>query len=136
MESNSHKPRQRIALISGGLALGGATTFLINLAGELIRRNFAVEVFSFENNNPLAADFQSQKIPALCLDGRRMIFEDRLEIVLRRLREFGPTVVIANLGASSFEVLRYLPAHIFRVGVIHSDESSQYDMVRHYTPCM
>ena len=136
MESNSHKPRQRIALISGGLALGGATTFLINLAGELIRRNFAVEVFSFENNNPLAADFQSQKIPALCLDGRRMIFEDRLEIVLRRLREFGPTVVIANLGASSFEVLRYLPAHIFRVGVIHSDEASQYDMVRHYTPCM
>ena len=136
MEPNASQPPQRIALISGGLALGGVTTFLINLAGELVRRGIAVEVFSFEKVNPLATDFQAQNIPILCLDEQRMIFEDRLETVLRRLREFKPTVVIANLGAASFEVLRYLPAGIFRIGVIHSDEASQYDMIRHYPPYM
>lgn len=136
MESNAHSPAHRIALISGGLPLGGAAVFLLNLAGELVRRGIAVEVFSFEKDNPLAADFQSQHIPLFCLDERRMIFEDRLAVVLRRLREFRPTVVIANLGATSFEVLRYLPGGIFRMGVIHSDNAIQYKLVGRYVPWM
>lgn len=136
MESNASQPPHRVALITGGLMLGGATTFLINLAGELVRRGVAVEVFSFEKDHPLAMDFQSQNIPVFRLDERRMIFEDRLTVILRRLRGFKPTMVMANLGASSFEVLRYLPVNIFRVGIIHSDEAIQYEMVRHYAPWM
>jgi glycosyltransferase involved in cell wall biosynthesis len=132
MEANARKSPQRIALISGGLALGGSTTFLINFAGELVRRGIPVEVFSFEKNHPLAADFQAQNIPVLCLDERRMIFEDRLTAILRGLRKFKPTVVAANLGASSFEVLRHLPPCIFRVGIVHSDDARVNDMVEHY----
>jgi glycosyltransferase involved in cell wall biosynthesis len=65
-----------------------------------------------------------------------MIFEDRLNIVLENLRRFQPTVVVSTLGATSFEVLRYLPRGIFRVGMGQSDDPIVYDMMRHYAPWM
>jgi glycosyltransferase involved in cell wall biosynthesis len=136
MESNASQPAHRIALISGGLALGGSTTFLINFAGELVRRGLPVEVFSFEKENPMTADFQKQNIPVLCLDQRRLIFEDRLKIILQHLARFGPTVLVSTLGAVSFEVLRYLPPGIFRVGMGQSDDPKVYEMMRHYAPWM
>src|ERR1039457_137920 len=102
----SRRSPVRVALVSGGLNLGGSTTFLCNLGGELIRRGIPVEVMSLERENPMAADFQRQNIPVRCLDDRREIFEDRIQKVLQRLREFKPTVVAATLDAASFEVLR------------------------------
>src|SRR4051812_45692007 len=105
----------RIALVTGVLELGGAVTFLCNLGGELARRNIPVEVLSFESDNPLASDFQRLNVPVFTQDARRLIFEDRLQVILHRLREFEPTVVVANLSATAFEVLRYLPEKIFRV---------------------
>jgi glycosyltransferase involved in cell wall biosynthesis len=136
MEPNVCQPVHRIALVSGGLALGGSTTFLINFAGELLRRGVAVEVMSFEKENPMTADFQNQNIPVLCLDQRRMIFEDRLNEMLRQLARFRPTVLVSTLGAVSFEVLRYLPSDIFRIGMGQSDDPLVYDMMRHYAPWM
>jgi glycosyltransferase involved in cell wall biosynthesis len=123
-------------LVSGGLGLGGSTTFLINFAGELVRRGIPAEVMSFERENPLAADFEKQNIPVLCLDQRRMIFEDRLKIILKNLARFQPTVVISTLAATSFEVLRYLPGGIFRVGMAQSDDPLVYEAMRHYTQWM
>src|SRR5882757_2039119 len=108
MEPLASEAQYRIALISGGLSLGGSTTFLINFAGELVRRGIPVEVISFERENPLTSDFQRQNIPVLCLDQRRMIFEDRLKIILENLVRFGPTATVSVLGSLSFEVLRYL----------------------------
>ncbi|MEI8290498.1 MAG: glycosyltransferase family 4 protein [Verrucomicrobiota bacterium] len=126
----------RVALVSGGVPFGGSTTFLVNLAGELIRRGIPVEVFSLEKENPLAADFAKQNIPLLCLDQRRMIFEDRLQKVLQQLARFQPTVVVSTLGAVSFEGLRYLPEGIYRIGMGQSDDPLVYDMMRHYAPWM
>jgi glycosyltransferase involved in cell wall biosynthesis len=136
MQVVSDSQSLRVAFLTGGLALGGSTTFLINFAGELVRRGIPVEVMSFERENPLASDFQRQNVPVLCLDQRRMIFEDRLQIVLENLTRFRPTVVVSTLGAVSFEVLRYLPSGIFRVGMGQSDDPIVYDMMRHYTPWM
>lgn len=131
-----HPSVPRIALVSGSVPLGGSTTFLINFAGELVRRGLPVEIFSFERANPLADDFQKHNIPVLCQNDRRMIFEDRLRVILGQLARFQPTVVISTLGAISFEVLRYLPAGIFRVGMGQSDDPQVYDMMRHYPPWM
>jgi glycosyltransferase involved in cell wall biosynthesis len=132
----SRRPPVRVALVSGGLNLGGSTTFLCNLGGELIRRGIPVEVMSFERENPMAADFQKQNIPVTGMDRRRMIFEDRLKIILQNLARFRPTMVVSTLGAVSFEVLRYLPTGIFRVGMGQSDDPVVYDMMRHYAPWM
>ena len=131
-----HPALLRVALVTGCLRLGGSTTFLINFAGELVRRNIPVEVLSFEQENPLATDFQRLKVPVLRLDDHRMIYEDRLETLLRRLKEFQPTVVIANLGPAAFEVLRYMPSGVFRVGVGHSSDEPIYHMMAHYVPHM
>lgn len=132
----SRRPPVRVALVSGGLNLGGSTTFLCNLGGELIRRGIPVEVMSFERENPMAADFQKQNIPVRCFDDRRVIYEDRMQTVLENLTRFGPTVVMASLDATSFEVLRYLPMGIFRIGMGQSDDPVVYEMMRHYAPWM
>jgi glycosyltransferase involved in cell wall biosynthesis len=136
MESSLSYSQHRVALISGGLKLGGSTTFLINFAGELSRRGIPVDVLSFERENPMAADFQRQNTRVLCLDERRMIFEDRLKAVLQELLRFQPTVVVSTLGAISFEALRYVPPGIFRVGMGQSDDAIVYDMMRHYARWM
>jgi glycosyltransferase involved in cell wall biosynthesis len=124
----------RIALVTGGVPAGGSTTFLINFAGELVRRGVPVEVLSLERENPMAADFQKLNIPILCLDQRRTIFEDRLKIILQNLARFRPTAVVSTLGAISFEALRYLPPGVFRVGLGQSDDPNVYAMMAHFAP--
>jgi glycosyltransferase involved in cell wall biosynthesis len=114
------------------LLLGGATTFLCNFGGELVRRSIPVHIFCFEQAHPLASDFERLHLPVLCLDERRQIFEDRMQTVLQRLREFRPTVVLASLSQSSFEVLRYLPAGVFRMGAIQSDDPGVYAAIAPY----
>lgn len=136
MEAAASKSHHRVALVSGGLGLGGSTTFLINFTGELARRGLPVEIVCFEKENPLSSDFEKQNVPVLCLDQRRMIFEDRLKIVLQNLARFQPTVVVSTLGSTSFEVLRYLPRGIFRIGMGQSHQPEVYDMMRFYAPWM
>ena len=60
----------RIAFISG-LGLGGAATFLCNLAGELVRRNVPVIVVSPEKENAFASDFQAAGVKVVLNDDRR-----------------------------------------------------------------
>ena len=128
----SAAPRLRLALVTGSLPLGGSTTFLCNFAGELVRRQIPVEVVSFEKENPLASDFARLQIPVVALDQRRAIYEDRALLVLRHLNEFRPTAVLANLSPSSFEVLRYVPAGVFRIGIGQSDDPQVYATLRRY----
>lgn len=135
MVQNSSNPSSvSVALVAGSVPLGGSTSFLCNLGGELIRRNIPAKVLSFEKENPLASDFQRMNIPVLCLDQRRMIFEDRLKRVLQHLARFQPTVVVATLDATSFEVLRHLPPGIFRIGMGQSHDPNVYELLRHYLP--
>lgn len=122
----------RVALVSGGLKLGGSTTFLVSLGGELVRRGIAAEVLSFEKENPLASDFNRLKVPVFWQDDRRVIFEDRVRAVCEELRRFKPTVVVACLGGISFEVLRYLPSGVYRAGLAQSHDPGVYSMLRRH----
>jgi hypothetical protein len=125
-----------VAFVTGSLNLGGTTTFLCNLGGELVRRGISVRVLNLEKANPLGSDFQRLNIPVQSLDDRRMICEDRLAMVLGELSRFQPAVVLANLAPTSFEALRYVPAGVFRVGTGQSDDPGVYEMLRHYAPHM
>jgi glycosyltransferase involved in cell wall biosynthesis len=125
----------RIALVSG-LGFGGSTTFLCNMAGELVRRKVPALVVSPEKENPFATDFQKAGVRVVLHDDRRMIFEDRMASMLRTLAEFQPTVVIGCLGAISYEVLRYLPRGIYRMAVVQSDHAIFYDAISPYAGCL
>jgi glycosyltransferase involved in cell wall biosynthesis len=125
---------KRIALISGGIPLGGSTTFLINLAGELVRRKSPVMVGSLEADNPYAEDFRRLGIPLYVEDDRTRIFEDRIAAMLGQLRAFRPDVVVACLGPSSYEVFRYVPTGVRRLGMIQSDYPENYPPFAPYVP--
>ena len=123
-------------MVTGGLKLGGSTTFLCNLAGELIRRSVPAIVLSMERENPLASDFAAVSVPVTCQDERTTIYEDRMLATLREISAFRPNVLVANLSAMSFETLRYAPPGVLRVGVAHSDEAGVYRMLPGYAKHM
>ncbi len=123
--------KHKIAFISS-LGFGGATTFVCNLAGELARRHLPVLVVSPEIENPFASDFKKAGVAVILHDQRRMIFEDRMQSMLRALAEFRPTVVIACLGGTTYEVMRYIPQGIYRMGIVQCDHAIFYDAISPY----
>jgi glycosyltransferase involved in cell wall biosynthesis len=126
----------RIAFVTGTLQIGGSTTFLLNLAGELIKRGISCRVFCGDNLYPLARDFERLRVPVSLHDHRRLIFEDRLKAILREMRDFQPNVIVAALAPFAFEVLRYVPREILRIGTVQSDDPTVYQMAEKYAGCM
>ena len=125
-----------IALITGTLKLGGTTSFLGNLAGELVRRGVDCRVLCGEYEHPQAAEFARRHIPVSLQDERRAIFEDRLAAVLDELGGFRPDVVVATLAPFAFEVLRYTPPGVRRIAMVQSDDPTVYAALAHYAPCL
>ena len=122
----------RIALVTGVLDLGGTTTFLCNLGGELLRRGVPTAVFSFKQDHPLAKDFERQQIPVFATNQRRFIYEDCLVQILAEIARFQPTTVVASISATSFEVLRYTPPGTFRFGMAQSHDPGVYNTIGFY----
>lgn len=108
----------KVAIVTGGLPLGGSTTFILFLAGGLKSIGVEVQIFSFTSANPFAAEFSSAGIRVYACNERRDIYEDRLQQIYGAMRLFQPSVVMSVLGVESFEMLRYLPAGVLRIGVI------------------
>src|SRR5678815_4428681 len=102
MKPAPENPGSRIAFVSNGLPLGGSTSMLCNLGGELARRAVPVLILGLEKKHPMEHDFRALGVPTITFDDRRFIFEDRLLSCLNALREFQPTAVVSCLGASSY----------------------------------
>lgn len=122
----------KIAFVAGYLKMGGSTTLLLNLAKALKDKGVQIRVFSMEIDNPLGTLFDSNGIPVYCTNQHNTIFEDRLSRLLSLLATFAPDVVVATLGPSSFELLRYVPTGIIRGGLILADTAPVYKMVLKY----
>jgi len=116
------------------LDLGGTTTFVCNLGGELVRRGIPVVVHSFGAEHPLAGDFARASIRCHLATERR-IFEDRMTDVLRNLAAFRPTVLIANLSTPAYETLRYAPTGVFRIAMAQTHDPGVYRQIRYYAGC-
>jgi len=122
----------RIAFVAGGLPLGGTTTFILFLASALRILKIQVEIFSFSAAHPLQREFQNSRLVVHRENEKKYIYDDRVRSLYRKLLDFKPQAVFAVLGAESFEVLRYLPAGVLRVGVFHDFLSPPLDFVGKY----
>jgi glycosyltransferase involved in cell wall biosynthesis len=122
----------KIALVTGGLQFGGTTTFLLNLIAGLRARGVACAVFSFSRANPFAAEFESLGAPVCAMDESRAIFEDRLAELYQRIAQFNPGAIIANIGADAYEMLRYVPAGVARIGIIHDLAMNPAQLIPRY----
>jgi len=116
----------RVAIVCEGLGAGGTTIFTHALAGELMRQGVTVQVWAAESAGFCREEFVAQSIPVSLQDEQGDILEDRLAAICRELADFSPTVVIANHCRASFEILRYVPEGVLRVGVLHSDHAKVY----------
>lgn len=111
--------RPKIAIATGGLRFGGSTSFVLQLACGFRALDVPCAVFSFTYNNPFADEFAAAGIPVHVADEDRVIFEDRLTTLYKKIVEFNPTAIIANIGGDAYEMLRYMPTGVRRVGVVH-----------------
>lgn len=124
--------RYRPAFITSCLNLGGSTTFLLNLARGFTQENIDFRIASLEAENPLKSDFRPFSKKMLVLNHHVKIFEDRVAEVLKFISAFQATHVVACLGPSSLEVLRYVPTGIVRIGLIQSNEPGPYQSLQNY----
>ena len=62
--------------------------FILNLASALRALGLPAEVFSFSATNPLANEFSEAGVPVHLEDEKRLIYEDRVQLLYQALREF------------------------------------------------
>ena len=128
---NSSTP---IVAVTGGLRLGGSTTFLLNLGRVFRERGLELPVICLAGQNEMAADFAQAGIEVQMMESPRLIFEDRLQLVYRAIAAKQPRGVLACLGGDSFEPLRALPKNVVRMGIIQSDDPKPYKLTREFAP--
>jgi glycosyltransferase involved in cell wall biosynthesis len=126
------RSKLRPVFVTGGLELGGSTTFLLNIAKGLKKKKTPFLICSLESNHPMKKDFGELNKHIQRLDDKKQIFEDRIRLLLQKLHEFQPTHVIGTLGPSSLEVFQYLPLGVGRIGMIQSDDPGPYETLRLY----
>jgi glycosyltransferase involved in cell wall biosynthesis len=122
---------RNIALISGNLALGGATTFVLNLASEINRAGGQALVLNLEGTVP--NEFSDAGISTMSPPVGTRWFEEKIAWALAQLSRFQPHSVIANLPIS-FEPLRYAPAGVKRIGVAHQSDPEGCLVIEPYAP--
>ena len=130
------KSTHRVALVAGGLPLGGSTNYALFLSAALRRMGVPTEVFSFSADHPLAKEFAEADVPVHAENERRLIYEDRLQHLYARMRVFKPTAVFAMLGAESFEMLRHVPSGVVRVGIFLDRAAQPHVSAPRYRPAM
>ena len=132
MGGQSKTNQMRVELVCGGLPFGGTTTFCMFLGAGLQSLGAKCKVFSFKQEHPLGKDFDSLGIPVHRENDTALIFEDRLKGMYAAMKDFSPTAVFAVLGVEAFELLRYMPPGVFRVGMVHDHYEPIYDQLRLY----
>jgi hypothetical protein len=96
-----------LAAITGGLPLGGSSTFLMNLSKTLKRKGYVFPVVVLSPTTDYTPDFAAIKNPLVCLPHSKLIYEDRLRFGYDTLTSYRPRAVLSCMGTDSFEVLRW-----------------------------
>jgi glycosyltransferase involved in cell wall biosynthesis len=124
----------RLAAITGGMSLGGSSTFLLNLARALGRTGETLPIVVLDSFLGYASEFRAVGNPVHTLPFPHPIYEDRLRLGYQRLARHRPQAVLSCLGSESFEMLRLVPPGVTRLGIVQSHEPGPYTILRQYAP--
>ncbi len=123
-----------LATITETLALGGSSTFLLNLARGFARRERSLPIVVMSEGMDLAPEFRETTARIHGPPRKELIYEDRLAWAYDCLQSDSPRAVLACLGPVSFEGLRLVPPGVARLGILQSDDPGPYQLVRHFSP--
>jgi glycosyltransferase involved in cell wall biosynthesis len=123
-----------IVAATGGLLLGGSTTFLPNLTYGLREFGEPLSVVCLSDSNEHEADFEQAAAHLFVMKDHRLIYEDRLAWAYAQIARLRPRAVVACLSSESFELLRLVPPGVMRIGLIQSDHDDSYGTAATYAP--
>jgi len=128
--------RPKLLASSSGMALGGSTTFLLNLGRAMRERGTPLSIACLMGGNGMARDFAAAGVPVEDFPGEESIFEDRIRLGYQYAAQLRPNAVLSCLGSDCFELLPLSPPGVARIGLVQSDDPGVYRMVRHFAPFM
>jgi glycosyltransferase involved in cell wall biosynthesis len=122
------------ALVSGTLCLGGSSTFIVNLAHGLRCRGLDLPVVIMSARNYYREELVRAGATFEEFTKQGTIYEDRLVRAASAVARKHPRAVIASLSPESFEILRYVPIGVPRIGMVHADDVRVYQALKNYAP--
>jgi glycosyltransferase involved in cell wall biosynthesis len=126
----------RVAFLDDHLSFGGATIWLIQLLPKLRDCGLEVRVIASDLDNDMGLEFihSGTMVQYYSMRNKWNLYDDRLMQVYRLLAEYSPHVVVINHEHTSFDLLRYVPAGVFRIAVAHLDNWETYRLMLRYAP--
>lgn len=125
----------RTVFLDDHLSQGGSTTFLVQLLPALREQGIAAAVIASDQRAERAAALDRAGIARFSypFGDSTWLYDDRLRGAYRLLAECNPQAVVASHETVSFDLLRYVPAGVLRIGVIHVDDEWSYHLVSVYS---
>jgi len=114
--------------------MGGSSTFVVNLAHGLRCRGLDLPVVNMSARNYYREELTRAGATIQEFTKQGTIYEDRLVRAASAVAGKHPRAVIASLSAESFEILRYVPTGVLRIGMIHADDPGVYQALKIYVP--
>jgi len=127
-------PESPMVAVTGSMAIGGASTFLVNLAAGFHGRGFKLSVVVMSTRNDYRDELASYGARVVEIDRADSIYEDRIEKVYRAVALHRPRMVLSTLSPESFEILRIAPPGTLRAGMLQTDDPGVYGLVGTYRP--
>jgi glycosyltransferase involved in cell wall biosynthesis len=125
--------KPRVLFLSGDLGLGGAAIFVLNICDGLRELGHWEGVAAvFYQKGDVGEQIEQAGHRLIGPIDEALIQEEYIEGLFEQCAIHRPSVVVANLGAETFDFLRYLPEGVLRVGLVHSDQECVYRVVETY----
>jgi len=124
----------RAVFLDDHLNVGGTTTFLIKLIPALRAFGIAATVVASDAFADMEDDARRAGVPLIQypFQAGKALYDDVLLPAYQRVADLQPHVIIANHETVSFDLLRYVPPGILRIGVVHLDDDWSYRLVSAY----
>jgi len=126
---------ESIIFLSDSLPLGGTATFLINIfEGFSKTSNWIPQAAVLKGFGDVALQMNDRGLKVISPHPSSLLHEEIIEDIYKQLSSYSPRAVVASIGGSSFDFLRFVPEDCLRIGMIHSDEEGVYRLVKRYLP--